>query len=108
MFKAGVHELTKTKESPKDPKAVGTSCFIAAAIYLLFIIFCSCQVCLLKIKLKIYIKRNHYLRVLLIKQLIFIIILFYKINRLLLPRRLRNQKNSVPLHKLFNLRNITN
>jgi len=43
MFKAGVHELTKTKESPKDPKAVGTSCFIAAGIYLLFIIFCSCQ-----------------------------------------------------------------
>jgi len=45
MFKAGVHELTKTKESPEDPSSVGTSCLIAAGIYLLFILFCSCQVC---------------------------------------------------------------
>ncbi|KAL6597597.1 hypothetical protein LY90DRAFT_461076 [Neocallimastix californiae] len=43
MFKAGVHELTKTKESPDDPSSVGTSCLIAAGIYLLFILFCSCQ-----------------------------------------------------------------
>jgi len=43
MFKAGVHELTKTKESPKDSASVGTSCFIAAGIYLLLILFCSCQ-----------------------------------------------------------------
>ncbi|ORY85285.1 hypothetical protein LY90DRAFT_697109 [Neocallimastix californiae] len=43
MFKAGVHELTKTKESPEDPSSVGTSCLIAAGIYLLFILFCSCQ-----------------------------------------------------------------
>lgn len=44
MFKAGVHELTMTKESPEDPGSVGTSCLIAAGIYLLFILFCSCQV----------------------------------------------------------------
>jgi len=43
MFKAGVHELTMTKESPEDPGSVGTSCLIAAGIYLLFILFCSCQ-----------------------------------------------------------------
>jgi len=56
MFKAGVHELTKTKESPDDPSSVGTSCLIAAGIYLLFILFCSCQVCkkIIWIKLIIY------------------------------------------------------
>ncbi|ORX45415.1 hypothetical protein BCR36DRAFT_358388 [Piromyces finnis] len=43
MFKAGVHELTMTKESPANPGDVGVSCFIAAGIYLLFILFCSCQ-----------------------------------------------------------------
>jgi len=57
MFKAGVHELTKTKESPKNPGDVGVSCFIAAAIYLLFILFCSCQV-----SLELSLKNNKFTR----------------------------------------------
>ncbi|GAA5823464.1 hypothetical protein JCM10212_007163 [Sporobolomyces blumeae] len=42
-FDREVEVLTGSTKSPHDPHAVASNCYIAAIVYLAFVVFCSCQ-----------------------------------------------------------------
>ncbi|GAA5845017.1 hypothetical protein JCM5353_003396 [Sporobolomyces roseus] len=43
-FQRNVEVLTGSTKSPHDTAAVAKNCYIAALVYVAFIVFCSCQV----------------------------------------------------------------
>ncbi|GAA5886664.1 hypothetical protein JCM5296_005364 [Sporobolomyces johnsonii] len=43
-FDAEVEVLTGSTKSPPDSHAVAKNCYLAAAVYAAFVLFCTCQV----------------------------------------------------------------